>query len=171
MHLKGVVVVSVLVCVGLGEVMVPVNSGYNVQVVMGGVGVRRTVHVIKLLVPIKFGQHCLWVLLLDCFYVLDISKVQFVDNVANVQSLYLLVNHQSGKDVLVCVRTDMKVARNFFDGEGPCKSTTVIVLEGIPGHFVLFHLVRFPQQLKIPSIDSLSVRVEPVLLNGGFDSV
>ena len=56
-------------------------------------------------------------LFLDCFDVLDVTEIELVDYVAHVQGFDLLVDHQPGEDVLVGVRTDMKITRHLFDSE------------------------------------------------------
>ncbi len=93
MHLKSVMVVCVLVSVGLGEVVIAVDCGHDVQVVMRSVGLRGVDHVVELFVPVQFGQHRLWVLFLDCFDVSDVTEVQLVDYVAYVERFDLLVDH------------------------------------------------------------------------------
>ncbi len=93
MHLKSVVVVCVLVGVGLGKIVITVDCGYNVQVVVGSVGLRGFFHVVELFVPVQFGQHRLWVLFLDCFDVSNVTEVKLVDYVAYVKRFDLLVDH------------------------------------------------------------------------------
>jgi hypothetical protein len=88
-----------------------------------------------------------------------------VDYVAHFQGLDLFVDHQLGEDVLICVRTDMKIAWDLFDGKRPCKPAAIVFPEGISGHFILFHMVGFPQQLEIPCIYPLPIGIKAILLN------
>ena len=88
-----------------------------------------------------------------------------MDYVAHFQGFDLFIDHQLGEDVLICVRTDMKIARDLFDGKRPYEPAAIVLPEGISGHFILFHMVRFPQQLKIPCINPLPIGIQAILLN------
>lgn len=144
LHLESVVVVSVLVGVGLRKIMVPVNGGDDVNVVMGCVRMGAVVHVVELFVTVKFGEDCFWMLIFNSFDVGDVTEVQFVDNVAYVESLYMLVDHQTRKYVLVGVGADVKVARHFLNSERPHQPASIVFLECLFSHFVLFHLIGLP---------------------------
>ena len=91
-----------------------------------------------------------------------------MDDMADIKSLDLLVDHESCEDVLVCMWADVEVARDLLDSEWTHESTSIVFLECLFGHLVLFHLIWLSQQFKIGAIKSLSYRVETVFLDGGY---
>ena len=141
MNLKCVVVVCVLVCVCLLEVMVAVNCWYDVNVVMGGVWMWRVSHVIKFLVIVQFSQYSFRVLLLNCFYVRNITKIQFMNDMTDIKSLDFLIDHQPCKNILIRMWTDMEVTRYLFDSKWSHQSASIIILKRCFCHFKLFPLI------------------------------
>ncbi len=116
-NFEGVVIESILVRSSTLEVVIFVNCWHDVQMVVRGVGVWRTYHVVELSVTVQLSQDCLGVLLLYYLDIGDVPKVQLVDYVADIQSLDLLVDHQPGEDVLVSVAAYMEVTRHLLHSE------------------------------------------------------
>lgn len=144
MNLKCVVVVCVLVCVCLLEVMVAINCWYDVNVVMGGVWMWRVSHVIKFLVIVQFCQYSFRVLLLNCFYVRNVTKIQLMNDMTDIKSLDFLIDHQPCKNILIRMWTDMEVTRDLFDSKWSHQSASIIILKCCFCHLKLFPLVRLP---------------------------
>lgn len=84
-------------------------------------------------------------LLLHCFYIRDVAKVQFMDNMTDIKCFYLIIDHQPGEDVLICMCTDMEVSGDFFDSERSNDPASIIVFKGSFCHIELFSLIRFSQ--------------------------
>lgn len=75
-----------------------------------------------------------------------------MDNMTDIKCLYLIIDHQSCEDVLICVCTDMEVSRYFFDSERANNSASIIVFKGSFSHLKLFSLIGLSQQLKIVTV-------------------
>ena len=93
-HFKSIVVESVLIRVDLLEIVILVNCRHDIQVVMRSVRVRSFLrYIIKLLISVEFGQYRFRMLLFYCLDIGDLSKVQFVDFVTDIQCFYMTLHH------------------------------------------------------------------------------
>lgn len=105
----------------------------------------RANHVIEFSVTIKLCEDCLRMFTLNCFDVGDVSKVEFMDDMADIECLYFLVNHKPCEDILIGMTADVEVARNFFDSKGSNQSASIILLKCFFCHIILFSLIWLPQ--------------------------
>lgn len=128
----------------------------------------RVSHVIKFLVIVQFCQYSFRMLLLNCFYVRNITKIQLMNDMTDIKSLDFLIDHQPCKNILIRMWTYMKVTRYLFDSKWSHQSASIIILKCCFCHFKLFPLVRLPQQLKIVTVQSLSIWIQSVFLYWTF---
>lgn len=80
-----------------------------------------------------------------------------VDLMAHIEGFDDSIHGQPHIDVLVCVAADMKVTRHFLDTEGSNQSAAIVRLEGLFRYFDLLLLVGFSEELKVSSVDLLSI--------------
>ena len=156
-HFKSIVIVCVLIRVCSLEIMILVYGRDNIQMVMGSIRMWYTLHIVYFLVAIQLGQNSFRVLFFYCTNVRDVPKVQFMNDVTDIQSSDLLVNDQSCKYVLIGMTTDVKITRDLLYSERSCQSAAILVSESISSHLELPHLIRLSQQFKIRTVDSLTV--------------
>jgi len=83
-HLEGVVVICILICMSLGKGMVSINCWNYVYVVMRVIAVWGVLHVVYLSVSMKFSQYGLWMLSLYSLDVAYLSKVKTMNNMTDV---------------------------------------------------------------------------------------
>lgn len=122
-------------------------------------------HLVNFLVAFQRGQLGLWVSFLYMIDFGEFSEVQRVDHVRHIQSFYNSMHCQSDIDALVGMTADMEITWNFLNSELTNKSTSVSIFEGFLSHLILFHLVRFSQQLKISGVNVSSCCIKSVFFN------
>ena len=133
-HFKSIVVESVLIRVDLLEIVILVNCRHDIQVVMRSVRVRSFLrYIIKLFISVEFGQYRFRMLFFYCLDVGDLSKVQFVDFVTDIQCFNMTLHHQSRKYVLVSMAANVEVAWDLLDCERPYQSTAVTFIKCLFG--------------------------------------
>ena len=168
MHLKSIMVVCVLICICLLEIMITILCWYNIDMVMRGIWMWRFSHIIKFLVVVKFCQYCFRMLFFNSFYVGNVPKVKFMNDMTDIKCFDFLIDHQSGKYILICVWTDMEITWYFFDSKRSHQSASIIILKCSFCHLKLFSLIRLSQQLEIITIKSLSIRIQSVFFYWPF---
>jgi hypothetical protein len=82
--------------------------------VVADIAVHCSLHVVYLIVSVKFGEGGLGVCAFDGCGVLNVSEEEVVDGVGYVQGGHCVLHAETGVDVLVCVTADVEIAWNLL---------------------------------------------------------
>ena len=119
-----VVIICVLISFDFAHQVISISCWHDIQVIMGSIGMWSCGHVVDSIVTIQTHQLCFFMCFLNRLDIFEISEVQFMDFVGNIQSLDHSIHSQSNIDVLVSMTTHMEIAWHFFDCEWTNKSAS-----------------------------------------------